>query len=111
MAPAHQHGYYATSPQPIAMPQKYQQAQMYPYPQYNTGLSVSPPELSDGGATSSGPSYDPSATASSYAASASDYEGTTSTSSIDLLEFMNDRLQNSYNPIQLDHALVQQAQA
>jgi hypothetical protein len=110
MAPAQSYGYYATAPQPIAITSKHQQQPMYPYPQY-AGLSVSPPEVSESGASASGPSYDPSATASSYAASASDYEGTTSTSSIDLLEFMNDRLQNSYNPIQLDQSLVQQAQA
>ncbi|KAF2664782.1 hypothetical protein BT63DRAFT_97958 [Microthyrium microscopicum] len=99
-------GYYPT--QPIAMPQKQQQQHYYPYPQ--VPYSVSPPEVSDSG-TSGGPSYDPTATASSYAASASDYEGTTSTSSVDLLEFMHDRLQNAYQPMQMDQSLVQQTQA
>lgn len=73
-------------------------------------MSSSPPEISDSG-TSGGPSYDPSATASSYAASASDYEASNSTASVDLLEFMHNRLQDSYNPMPMDRSLAQQAQA
>jgi len=103
------HDYYAAS-QPISMPQKQQQSPYYSYPQVSYGdMSVSPPEVSDGSTTTGGPSYDVG-TSSSYAASASDYEGTNSTSSIDLLEFMQDRLQNSYNPMPLDMSLAQQAQ-
>jgi hypothetical protein len=99
------HGYYATGSQPIAMPHK-QQSGYYPYPQ--APYSQSPPEASDSG-ISGGASYEPTATASSYAASASDYESTTN-SSVDLLEFMHDRLQNAYNPMPMDRNLAQQAQ-
>jgi hypothetical protein len=111
-AQAYNDYYAAYASQPIAMPGKQQQQQpYYSYPQVPyQDMSVSPPELSDNSTTTGGPSYDPSATASSYAASASDYEGTTSTSSIDLLEFMQDRLQGAYNPVQLDMSMVQQAQ-
>lgn len=105
------HGYYATTTQPIAMSSKHHQSPYYPYPQVpHSRMSSSPPEISDSG-TSGGPSYDPSATASSYAASASDYEASNSTASVDLLEFMHNRLQDSYNPMPMDRSLAQQAQA
>ena len=75
-------------------------------------MSVSPPEAAESVATSGGPSYDPSATSSSYAGSASDYEASTngSTSSIDLLEYMNDRLSGAVDPVPLDRSLAKQAQ-
>jgi hypothetical protein len=79
---------------------------MYPYPQASDyRLSSSPPEATDT-SSSGGPSYDISGLSGSYAASASDYE--VSTASIDLLDFMNDRLQTSYEPLEMDKALLQQ---
>lgn len=115
----HYAGYYA---QPVAMPQKQQQNPYYPqYPQYQqptaynaayNHLSVSPPEAPDSVTTSGGISYDPSGTTSSYAASASDYEASTSSggASIDLLEYMNNQLATAYNPTPLDRSIAQQAQ-
>jgi hypothetical protein len=106
------HGYYPTQVQPISMPTKHQNPYYPPYPQNAySRVSVSPPEAPDSGTTSGVASYDPSAASSSYAASASDYDSSSSgAASVDLLEFMNDRLQGSFNPTPLDRSLVQQAQ-
>jgi len=105
-------GFYPTPSQPIAMPQKDTDT-FYPSfsnTEYNQ-ISSSPPEVPESVTTGGLASYDPSATSTSYAASASDYDASTSgTSSIDLLEFMNERLQSSYDPLPLDTTLVQQAQ-
>jgi len=107
------HGYYPTPSQPISMPSKGDiDHHMYPYPQLPYDhISSSPPEGTET-VSSGGPSYDPSAISGSYAASASDYESSVSggVSSIDLLEFMNDRLQSSYDPLAMDKGLVQQVQ-
>jgi biogenesis of lysosome-related organelles complex 1 subunit KXD1 len=112
MSTAYSHqGYYPHASQPIAVPQKGGHEGFYPqYPHIHyPGLSESPPEADD--ATSSGgPSYDPSAASASYAASTSDYEGSSGVSSVDLLEYMNDRLQSAYNPLPVDRNLVKQAQ-
>jgi hypothetical protein len=107
-------GYYPSQSQPISMPGKHQTPYYPPYPHAPySRVSVSPPERPDSGTTSGVASYDPSAASSSYAASASDYDGSSSSgaASIDLLEFMNDRLQGSFNPMPLDRSLAQQAQA
>lgn len=74
-------------------------------------MSVSPPEAPES-STASGPSYDPSGSyAASYAGSASEYDTSTgSASSIDLMDYMSDRLQSSYNPMPLDRSLATQAQ-
>jgi hypothetical protein len=104
---------YSTASAPINMPYK-----GYPaYPSYQHGaysrVSASPPEAPESVTTGSGiTSYDPSAASSSYAGSASEYDtSSTGTSSVDLLEYMNDRLAGSYNPMPLDRSLAQQSQA
>ena len=74
-------------------------------------MSVSPPEAPES-VTSGGPSYDPSATSSSFSGSASDYDSSSngSATSIDLLEYMNDRLSGAVDPLPLDRSLAKQAQ-
>jgi len=104
-------GYYPMSSQPIAMPQK-SSDYLASYDPVDYRISSSPPEAPDSGTTSGITSYDPSAASASYAASASDFDGSSvGTSSIDLLEFMNEHLQSSYDPTPMDTSLVQQAQA
>jgi len=103
---------YPSASQPINMPQK---PGVYPtYPQHGPygRVSVSPPEAPESVTTGSGvTSYDPSAASSSYAGSASEYEASsTGAASIDLLDYMNDRLATTYNPMPLDRGLAQQAQ-
>jgi hypothetical protein len=114
---SHQGGYYYPSTSaPITMPTKNQNPYYNPYP-YGpySRISVSPPEVTDGSTTSGGGSYDPTGTSSSYAASASDYDPNSSSSSgapsIDLLEYMNDRMHTAFNPMPLDRSLAQQTQA
>jgi exonuclease VII small subunit len=107
---------YPTASAPINMPQK-QGYPSYPsYPTYQHGaysrVSGSPPEAAESLTTGSGvTSYDPSAASSSYAGSASEYDASSSGhASVDLLDYMNDRLQTSFNPMPLDRSLAQQTQ-
>ena len=74
-------------------------------------MSVSPPEAPES-VTSGGPSYDPSATCSSYDGGASDYDASSngSATSIDLLDYMNDRLTAVADPLPLDRSVAKQAQ-
>jgi hypothetical protein len=104
-------GYYPTQSQPIAMPQKQQTPYYapYQYPNPYSRISTSPPEASES-VTTGGPSYDPSGTGSSYAASASDYDSASTGASIDLLDYMSDRMNKSFDPLPLDRSLAQQAQ-
>jgi hypothetical protein len=104
-------GYYPSPSQPIAMPSSKDTMPIYGYDNYDySQMSSSPPEATDESSVG-GQYYDPSATSASYAASASDCEvPNNAISSVDLLEFMNDRLQNSYNPIDMDRSLLQQVQ-
>lgn len=105
---------YPTASAPINMPQ--QKAGYPAYPTYQTGpygrVSVSPPEAPESITTGSGvTSYDPSAASSSYAGSASEYDtSSTGQSSVDLLDYMNDRLSTAFNPMPLDRSLAQQTQ-
>lgn len=105
------HAYYPSYPTaslPINMPQK--PGYYYP-PQHHYGrVSASPPEAPDSVTTSGVPSYEPSATSSSYAGSASDYDSSGTGASVDLLEYMGDRLNGSFNPVPLDRSLAKQAQ-
>jgi len=103
-------GYYPMPSQPISMPQK-SSDYLSSYDAVDYRISGSPPEVAESGTTSGITSYDPSAASASYAASASDFDGSSGTSSIDLLEFMNERLQSSYDPTPMDQSLCQQAQA
>ncbi|KAJ4375113.1 hypothetical protein N0V83_002197 [Neocucurbitaria cava] len=104
------HGFYhyPQASYPINMPQK--PGYYYP-PQHSYGrVSASPPEAPDSVTTSGVPSYEPSATSSNYAGSASDYESTSGAASVDLLEYMGNRLNGSFDPMPLDRSLAKQAQ-
>jgi len=107
------HGYYPLPSQPISLPSKGANDHlMYPYPQLPYDRTSSSPSEGTETISSGGPSYDPSAISGSYAASASDYDSSAGAgvSGIDLLEFMNERLQSSYDPLAMDRSLVQQVQ-
>lgn len=70
-------------------------------------MSASPPERPESVATSGGGVY--SSASSNYAGS--DYDSSTaSATSVDLLEYMNDRLSQTYNPVPLDRNMAKQAQ-
>jgi exonuclease VII small subunit len=72
-------------------------------------LSASPPEVAE--SVTTGPSYDPSGTSSSYAASASDYDATTaSVSGVDLMDYMGERLNGTFSTLPLDRGMAKQAQ-
>jgi len=105
------HAYYPTyshSTYPIQVPQK--PGYYYP-PQHTYGrVSASPPEAPESVTTSGVPSYEPSATSSNYAGSASDYESTSGAASVDLLDYMGNRMNGSFDPTPLDRSLVKQAQ-
>lgn len=104
------HAYYnyPQSTYPINVPQK--PGYYYP-PQHTYGrVSASPPEAPDSTTTSGVPSYEPSATSSNYAGSASDYDSSSGAASVDLLEYMGNRLNGSFNPMPLDRSLAKQAQ-
>jgi hypothetical protein len=103
--------YYTSYPQssyPIQVPQK--PGYYYP-PQHTYGrVSASPPEAPESVTTSGVASYEPSAASSNYAGSASDYESTNGATSVDLLDYMGNRLNGSFDPMPLDRSLAKQAQ-
>jgi hypothetical protein len=74
-------------------------------------ISVSPPEAPDSVTTSGVPSYEVSANSSNYAGSASEYDSTSGAASVDLLDYMGNRLHGSFDPLPLDRSLAKQAQA
>ncbi|KAH8727922.1 hypothetical protein GQ44DRAFT_610598 [Phaeosphaeriaceae sp. PMI808] len=99
---------YPQSTYPIQMPQK--PGYYYP-PQHSYGrVSASPPEGPESATTSGVPSYEPSAVSSNYAGSASDYESTNMATSVDLIDYMGNRLNGSFDSMPLDRSLVKQAQ-
>ncbi|KAF2808030.1 uncharacterized protein BDZ99DRAFT_71632 [Mytilinidion resinicola] len=103
------HAYYHPTTLPINMPKK---AGYYPtthHPAYSR-VSVSPPEAPESATTSGVTSYEPSATSSSYAGSASEYESTGAASGVDLIEYMGDRLHGAFDQMPLDRSLAKQAQ-
>ena len=102
--------YYPTYPStPINMPQK--PGHYYPPPQHYGRIPGSPPEASDSSTTTSGvPSYEVSANSSHYAGSHSDYDSSSGAASVDLLDYMGNRLNGSFNPLPLDRSLAKQAQ-
>jgi len=108
-------GYYPTTTLPITMNGKspyYSTAQsQYAY----RTTSVSPPERAESSTTSgmhsAVPSYSNSATSSSYAGSASDYESSgSSAGGVDLHDYIADRFTGAFDPLPLDHSLATQAQ-
>jgi hypothetical protein len=110
MAATHSYYHYPQSGSyPIPMPQK--PGFYYPPQQHGFGrVSASPPEAPDSVTTSGVPSYEPSATSSNYAGSASDYESTSGAASVDLLDFMGSRVNGAFDPMPLDRSLAKQAQ-
>lgn len=103
--------YYPNPSAPLSVPQK-QGAQAYPYPYQSaySRVSASPPEHAESSTGSGVPSYGSSSLAgSSYAGS--EYDSSSSgANSIDLLDYMNDRLSSAYNPLPLDKSLATQTQ-
>lgn len=69
-------------------------------------LSASPPERPESVSSSGGGLY--SAASSQYASS--EYDSSSGATSVDLLDYMNDRLSQAYNPVPLDKNLARQAQ-
>jgi hypothetical protein len=109
--PAATHAYYPSyshSSYPIQVPQK--PGYYYP-PQHSYGrVSASPPEAPESVTTSGVASYEPSAASSNYAGSANEYESTSGAASVDLLDFMGNRMNGSFDPMPLDRSLAKQAQ-
>lgn len=107
------HAYYPTYPTaslPINMPQK--PGYYHPVPPHHGygRVSVSPPEAPESVTTSGVASYEPSATSSSYAGSASDYDSSASTTGVDLMDYMGERMNGAFDPMPLDRSLAKQAQ-
>ncbi|KAI5364298.1 hypothetical protein Slin15195_G099580 [Septoria linicola] len=69
-------------------------------------LSASPPERPESVSSSGAGLY--SSASSAYGGS--DYDSSSGATSVDLLDYMNDRLSQAYNPIPLDKNLARQAQ-
>ena len=109
MASTHSFHNYPQSSYPINMPQK--PGFFFPNQQPAYGRMVgSPPEAPNSVTTSGVPSYEPSATSSNYAGSASDYDSTSGAASVDLLDYMGSRVNGSFDPMPLDRSLAKQAQ-
>jgi hypothetical protein len=109
MSTTHSFYQYPQPSYPINMPQK--PGFYYPPQQHGYGrVSASPPEAPNSVTTSGVPSYEPSATSSNYAGSASDYETTNGAASVDLLDYMGSRVNGSFDPMPLDRSLAKQAQ-
>ncbi|KAI9889794.1 MAG: hypothetical protein M1814_004996 [Vezdaea aestivalis] len=107
-----QHYYTPTPPMPVVGGKGTHYVPPYQHAGYRT-TSVSPPERPQSstasGPHSSVPSYSNSATSSSYAGSATG-EYDVPTSSIDLMDLLNDRMETAYNPLPMDHSLAKQTQ-
>ncbi|KAI6788678.1 hypothetical protein KC367_g1301 [Hortaea werneckii] len=103
--------YQPTGTLPVSVPGKKPQQGYLPRHARNTSaysqLSVSPPERPESVSTSGAGLY--SSASSSYADS--EYESSTAgATSVDLLDYMNDRLSQTYNPLPMDHSLAKQTQ-
>lgn len=107
----YQYQYQPTGSLPVGVPGKTSQQAYTPRHTRNSSaysqLSASPPERPESISTSGAGLY--SAASSSYAGS--EYEAsTTGATSVDLLDYMNDRLSQAYNPVPLDQSMAKQAQ-
>lgn len=101
--------YHPTSSLPVSVPGK---ASQQPYASRHnrqssgySQLSASPPERPESVSSTGAGLY--SSASSQYGGS--DYESSGATS-VDLLDYMNDRLSQTYNPVPLDKNLARQAQ-
>ncbi|TKA30347.1 hypothetical protein B0A50_02574 [Salinomyces thailandicus] len=103
--------YQPTGSLPVNVPGKTSQPAFLPRHSRNSSaysqLSASPPERPESVSTSGAGLY--SAASSSYASSDSE-ASTTGATSVDLLDYMGDRLSQTYNPIPADRSLAKQAQ-
>ncbi|KAI4622121.1 uncharacterized protein J4E88_008184 [Alternaria novae-zelandiae] len=109
MAATHSFYQLPQSSYPISMPQK--PGFYYPPQHHGYGRgAASPPEAPSSVTTSGVPSYEPSATSSNYAGSASDYDSSSGSASVDLLDYMGSRVNGSFDPMPLDRSLAKQAQ-
>jgi hypothetical protein len=103
---------YPTGSLPVNVPAKGPQQQpMYTArharnPSAYSQLSTSPPERPESVSSSGAGLY--SSASSAYGGS--DYDSSNGATSVDLLDYMNDRLSSAYNPIPLDKNLARQAQ-
>ena len=97
---------------PVNVPGKQPQAQ-YQYQRHNRNASgnsqysASPPERPESVSTSGAGLY--SSASSQYASSEYDSSSGGATS-VDLLDYMNDRLSQAYNPMPMDKSMAKQAQ-
>ena len=73
-----------------------------------SNYSVSPPENPESVTTSGAGVY--SSASSQYGGSEYDSSSSGGATSVDLLDYMNDRLAQAYNPMPLDQSVVRQAQ-
>lgn len=103
--------YQPTSSLPVNVPGK--QPQQLQYQRHNRNssgysqYSASPPERPESVSTSGAGLY--SSASSQYASSEYDSSSSGATS-VDLLDYMNDRLSQAYNPLPMDKSLAKQTQ-
>lgn len=109
-APYYQYQYQPTGSLPVNVPGK---APAQPYTtRHNRAssaysqLSASPPERPESVSSSGAGLY--SSPSSNYAGS--EYESSSGAQSVDLLDYMSDRLSQAYSPVPLDKNMARQAQ-
>lgn len=102
--------YQPTGSLPVNVPAKQPQQQYQRHNRNASGYSqysASPPERPESVSTSGAGLY--SSASSQYASS--EYESSTGgATSVDLLDYMNDRLSQTHNPLPMDKSLAKQAQ-
>ncbi|EME41984.1 hypothetical protein DOTSEDRAFT_72927 [Dothistroma septosporum NZE10] len=102
--------YQPTGSLPVNVPGKSPQSPYAPRHNRNSSaysqLSASPPERPESVSSTGAGLY--SAASSQYGGS--DYESSSGTTSVDLLDYMNDRLSQAYDPVPMDKNLARQAQ-
>ena len=102
--------YQPTGSLPVNVPGKQPQQQYARHNRSSSGYtqySVSPPEAADSVTTSGGGLY--SSASSQYASSEYDSSSSGGATSVDLLDYMGDRLSHTYNPLPLDRNMAKQA--
>lgn len=108
MASTSYYPYATTSSLPLSVPGKGVQTSPYGRQISSYGhYSASPPERPASISSSSGAGLYSSAS-SQYASS--EYDSSAGATSVDLLDYMNDRLAQAYNPVPQDRSMARQAQ-
>ena len=104
--------YQPTNSLPVAIPGKQPQQTLLSRHNRNLSaysqLSASPPERPESVSTSGAGLY--SSASSQYASSEYDSSTGGGLTSVDLLDYMNDRLSQAYNPLPLEQTMASQAQ-